>query len=275
MNNYSSKNSSEQKYLKYKKKYLKFKQTGGKIHDSSNYYIYFCFNKEKTKVFIDALEDYSTLSIEEIDRDLTLSAIKYNFENEFSIVVASKSKIKDGIISIDKIYIKEKIDIIKLMSKINLLTLIKSLEDKFNSYQKNIQPNSSDVDVPDISSILPIPASASTTPAPVSTTPAPASTAPASTAPASTAPASTAPAATKPTPTPIKTGGAPIGNIKISTVLLFEKDKDNMNMISHFKVEDDNIEDVSIMEKFNISYTENKESPKIEKKRSSFFGRNR
>ena len=32
MNNYSSKNTSEQKYLKYKNKYLKFKQSGGKMH---------------------------------------------------------------------------------------------------------------------------------------------------------------------------------------------------------------------------------------------------
>ena len=164
------------------------------------------------------------------------------------------------------------------MSKINLLTLIKSLEDKFNSYQKNIQSTSIDVsadtNAPDAPESSPTP---SPVPSPVPTpTPTPVPTPTPSQTPKPTpAPANSAPVSV----TPIKTGGAPIGKIKISTVLLFEKVDNDMKLISHFKVEDDNIEDVSIMEKFNIDYTENKESVKIEnkivKKRSSFFGRNR
>jgi hypothetical protein len=94
----SNVNNSDYKYLKYKNKYLRFKQFGGGC-DASSYYFYFCFNEIRTSEFIKDSINYNKYKINDIDHALSLAAIKYNFGNEFNLVVAPGAQVKDDILS--------------------------------------------------------------------------------------------------------------------------------------------------------------------------------
>ena len=130
--------SYEEKYLKYKNKYLEFKQNGG---SHGSYHIYFCFNKELTSVCLKSLKLYKTYDINDIDCKLNLGAYKNNFDNEIVLVTTpnSEKKLSETFKLPRKLFIKEPLDKIKCTSKINLTKIIKSLENKINS-QLNTEP---------------------------------------------------------------------------------------------------------------------------------------
>jgi len=268
----SSLNNSDYKYLKYKNKYLRFKQSGGGC-DASSYYFYFCFNEVRTSEFIKDSSNYNNYKINDIDHALSLAAIKYNFGNEFNIVIAPGAKVKDDILSFNKINIKEKFDIIKLMSKINLLKLISSLENKYNN-KKSDSPSELTQQPVEQTSEQPAEQPSEQATAKPSTQPTAKPSAEQATAKPSTQPAS------KPSTqsaTSVKTGGA-ISNIKICDVLIFEesnnrkKNDGKIDLIIHWKIENDDIKDVQIDNgDFDITFVDDLQIKDVKKPKSNFF----
>jgi hypothetical protein len=193
-------NEYEEKYLKYKNKYLNSKQTGGR--SSEPYHIYFCFNKELTSVALESLKDFKTYDLNDINCKLNLGAYTNNFNTEIDLVVTinSERKLIDSFKLPRKLFIKEPLDKIKCTSKINLINIIKSLEGKIN---------------PSVS-----------TPTPAADT------------------------------TQVKTGGAP-ESITISDVLLFLNKNEGMELISHNRINGDNVEEVEISEKIKLEFVSN------------------
>ena len=262
---------SNQKYLKYKNKYLKFKQSGGGGDcNSNNYFLYLCFNEETTNVFINRIEDFENIKISDIDSSLSLSAFKYNFGEVLSFVVAPGAHIKKSVVPIDHLYLDNKIDIMKLMSKINLLKLIQSLEEKFNKvksskteshHQSEHKPEPEPQPQPQPE---PQPEPQQQQQQPQSET-------------QSSVKKSTK--AVLPSNVLKKNGGAPITNIKISTVLLLKKENlgkiENMKLISHFKVDNNQMVDIPITsdnEDFVFIFKDEISSPEKPKKHN-IFGR--
>jgi hypothetical protein len=123
------------KYLNYKKKYLKSNQYGGFGHSSEQYYIYFCFKKNKTDNALKILnEDYNTYDIKDIDYYLHAGAYKSNFSNELELVIApnSEKKLKKSEKIVSKLFFETPLDKMKIISKITLLKIIKKIENKIN-----------------------------------------------------------------------------------------------------------------------------------------------
>lgn len=128
--------SNQEKYLKYKYKYLDSKQNGGA---QESYHIYFCFNKEVTSVCLKSLKDFKTYDMNDIDCKLNLFAYKNSFNNEIDLVITSNSekKISESFKLPKKLFIKEPFDKMKSTSKINLSKITKGLENKINSETKS------------------------------------------------------------------------------------------------------------------------------------------
>jgi hypothetical protein len=196
-------NDYEEKYLKYKNKYLNSKQTGGGYEP---YHIYFCFNKELTAVALETLKDFKTYDINDISCKLNLGAYSNNFNTQIDLVITpnSEKKLNDSFKLPRKLFIKEPLDKIKCASKINLINIVKFLENKINPSVE--QPSNTETQT-------------------------------------------------------VKTGGAP-DVIRICDILLFLDNRNGMELISHNRVNGDNIEEVDIGEKVKLEFVDPAKSNK-------------
>jgi len=208
---------NQEKYLKYKNKYLNSKQTGGGSQDS--YYIYFCFNKELTSVSLKSLKDYKTYDMNDIDCKLNLNAYKNNFNNQIDLVKTpnSEKKLIDSFKIPKVLFIDQPLDKIKCTSKINLIKIIKGLENKVNNRETPAVEAKPTTDTP----------------------------------PAEAKPAEAKPA--EPTPTEGITNV-----IHISNVLLYNYNHNQMELISHYEVENDDIKEIDIGDNFSLKFIEGK-----------------
>jgi hypothetical protein len=135
------------------------------------------------------------------------------------------------------------------MSKINLLKLINSLENKYNNknmISETVQESTQPAEQLDAK---PVAKSAEQPDAKSSTQ----------------------------TATSVKTGGT-ISNIKICDVLVFEessnrkKNDGKMELITHWKIENDDAKDIPIdNENFNITFVDETQTKDVKKSKSNFF----
>ena len=246
------------KYLKYKNKYLSFDQTGG---HPEQYYIYFCFKKEKTENALKTLNtEYNTYDIKDIDSNLHLGAYKSNFNNELNLVIApnSEKKLKKAKKLVRKVFINIPLDIIKMLSRINLMKIIKELEKKINGHEesKSVEPKPVETNTAETKPVE----SKSVEPKPVKTNTA-------ETKPIETNTAEPKPNETKPDETKQKDDMLE-EDISICSILVFKYNQ-NMSLVLNYKIENNEIIDQDINDNFQISF-----SDKNENTRKSFFKSN-
>ena len=189
--------SYQEKYLKYKNKYLESKQTGGA---QESYHIYFCFNKELTSVCLKSLKVYKTYGLNDIDCKLNLGAYKNNFNNEIDIVMTpnSEKKLSDTFKLPRKLFIKEPFDKIKCTSKFNLSKIIKGLENKINS-QQNTETKPEEAKTEDIKTL-----------------------------------------------------------VRISDVLLYFNNRNSMELISHYEIDNEEVKETDVDDNFKIEFVDGK-----------------
>jgi len=131
------------KYLSYKnkyllhKKYLESNQAGGWGQNQVNQYcLYLCFDSSKTENAINMLNnDFKIYNNEEIAPLLHLGAYKINFNDSvFKLVTAphSEKKLKKSNKLVPELYIDGGLDRMKVLSRINLMKIIKEFEKKIN-----------------------------------------------------------------------------------------------------------------------------------------------
>jgi hypothetical protein len=126
------------KYLLYKKKYLKYNQGGGQ---SDQYCLYLCIDSKKTENAINILnKDYDVYSSKDVDNYLHLGAYKiFLSESVFNLVTApnSEKKLKKSDKLVSQLFINEPLDRMKILSRINLMKIIKEFEKKINTKEES------------------------------------------------------------------------------------------------------------------------------------------
>ena len=125
------------KYLLQKKKYLEYNQDGGWGQNQVNKYcLYLCFDSSKTENAINMLNnDFNIYNNEEIAPLLHLGAYRINFNDSvFRLVTAphSEKKLKKSNKLVPELYIDGGLDRMKVLSRINLMKIIKGFEKKIN-----------------------------------------------------------------------------------------------------------------------------------------------
>jgi len=129
--------SYKKKYLLHKKKYLESNQDGGWGQNQVNQYcLYLCFDSSKTENAINMLNnDFKIYNNEEIAPLLHLGAYRINFNDSvFRLVTAphSEKKRKNPKNLVPELYINGGLDRMKILSRINLMKIIKGFEEKIN-----------------------------------------------------------------------------------------------------------------------------------------------
>lgn len=203
------------KYINYKKKYLNSNQIGG---HSDQYYIYFCFKKDKTENALKTLNlEYNIYDIKDIDSNLHLGAYKSNFSNELDLVIApnSERKLKKSKKLVSKLFTKNPLDRMKTISRINLLKIIKELEKKINLHEeKKPEEAKTEEKKPDEKK----------------------------------------PEETKTEEKKPEEASLPEDEVHICSVLMFKYEQNNMSLVLNYKVENNELIDQDVNDDFQIMF---------------------
>jgi hypothetical protein len=234
--------NSEEKYLKYKNKYLKFKQSGGLFGSSSNSeskYVYFCFNKDAVNTLITATNLMNNVPIAFIDTYLSIKSIKYNFGDQFNLVIApvtigKKSYDNNKLKPFDNLYINNTIDKLSIGMPENLITILNFLQDLIKKNFEEISDN-----LKSVASVIPVAPLAPVAPV------------------AQVTPSVTGAeqvASTEATVEAVTIPDIYNGIIKICDVLFYDYNRkdDNMILLSHYSINDGIATHVASNSKFNI-----------------------